>query len=168
MKIRTLTMVWATLLFVSCNTKFKGQNKIEQIGAVSLVKNETGKKVDVMIDGYFTSYWWPDTVMKPVLYPVYTSSGTEVTRGFPIKPRAGCYYDWQYNNWQPKARDFVTDLINAKAGGAEGWCFHNGSRREQADEKLRGSFEMSEKRLFDELDKEELEAIETIDKMLKK
>jgi len=90
MKTRTITIVLATILFISCNTKFKGQTKIEQISGVSLVKNEAGKKVDVMIDGkLFTTYWWPDSVMKPVLYPVYTSSGTEVTRGFPIKPRAG-------------------------------------------------------------------------------
>jgi len=43
-----------------------------------------------MIDGkLFTSYRWPDNVCKPVLYPVVTSAGTEITRGFPIKPRPG-------------------------------------------------------------------------------
>lgn len=90
MKTRTITAVLATILCISCNTKFKGQSKIEPIQEVSLVKNEAEKKVDVMIDGKpFTTYWWPDDVMKPVLYPVYTSAGTEVTRGFPVKPRVG-------------------------------------------------------------------------------
>ena len=43
-----------------------------------------------MIDGkLFTSYQWPDNVCKPVLYPIFTSAGTEITRGFPIKPRTG-------------------------------------------------------------------------------
>lgn len=73
-----------------------------------------------------------------------------------------------YTDWQPKAVDFVADLLNAKTGGAASWCFHNGGQRGQADEKPRHSFDMSEKRLFDQLDKDELEAIETIYKMLKK
>jgi len=43
-----------------------------------------------MVDGkLFTSYCWPDDVMKPVLYPVMTSEGTEITRGYPLKPRSG-------------------------------------------------------------------------------
>ena len=43
-----------------------------------------------MIDGkLFTSYRWPDNVYKPILYPVLTSAGTEITRGFPLKPREG-------------------------------------------------------------------------------
>ncbi|MCK9617750.1 MAG: PmoA family protein [Lentimicrobiaceae bacterium] len=43
-----------------------------------------------MIDGkLFTSYCWFDNVSKPVLYPVFTSAGTEITRGFPLKQRAG-------------------------------------------------------------------------------
>jgi len=48
------------------------------------------KKVDVTVDGkFFTSYCWPDNVYKPVLYPVLNYNGTEVTRGFPLKPREG-------------------------------------------------------------------------------
>jgi len=57
---------------------------------IAFVTNEEAKKIDVMIDGKpFTSYCWYDNVFKPVLYPVYTSEGTEITRGFPLKPRAG-------------------------------------------------------------------------------
>jgi len=51
---------------------------------------ETDKKVDVFIDGRnVTTLSWPDNVYKPVLYPMRTLSGTEITRGFPLKPRAG-------------------------------------------------------------------------------
>lgn len=57
---------------------------------VELISSEADRKIDVMIDGkLFTSYIWPENVYKPVLYPVLASSGTEVTRGFPLKPREG-------------------------------------------------------------------------------
>ena len=57
---------------------------------VAFKENKAGKRVDVTVDGkLFTSYAWPDTVMKPILYPVLTSAGTEITRGFPLNPRAG-------------------------------------------------------------------------------
>lgn len=57
---------------------------------VSFKEKTAEKRVDVLVDGkLFTSYAWPDTVMKPILYPVLTSAGTEITRGFPLKPRAG-------------------------------------------------------------------------------
>lgn len=48
------------------------------------------RKIDVLIDGkLITSYFWPENVYKPVLWPVYAISGTEITRGFPLNPRAG-------------------------------------------------------------------------------
>ena len=69
---------------------------------VTFAKSEADQKVDVMVDGkLFTSYWWPDTVYKPILYPVLTSAGTPITRGFPIKPREGERRDHihQVGNW---------------------------------------------------------------------
>ena len=57
---------------------------------VNLVVNEAGRRVDVTVDGQpFTSYVWPKALKKPVLYPIRTSSGTVVTRGYPLEPRAG-------------------------------------------------------------------------------
>ena len=57
---------------------------------VEFVNKQAEKKVDVMIGGkLFTSYSWPDNVYKPILYPVFNHNGTEVTRGFPLKPREG-------------------------------------------------------------------------------
>ena len=37
----------------------------------------------------FTSYIWPTTLKKPVLFPIRTAKGTLVTRGFPLDPRPG-------------------------------------------------------------------------------
>ena len=57
---------------------------------VQLVVNEAARRVDVLIDGrQFTSYIWPDSVKKPVLYPLRTARGTIVTRGYPLEPRPG-------------------------------------------------------------------------------
>lgn len=57
---------------------------------LSLVRNDAGKRVDVLADGeLFTAYIYPDMVMKPVLYPVVTCGGHRVTRGFPLDPVAG-------------------------------------------------------------------------------
>ena len=61
-----------------------------QAKGVQIVRNEAAKRVDVTIDGKpFTSYIWPDTLKKPVLYPLRTAAGTLVTRGFPLDPRPG-------------------------------------------------------------------------------
>jgi len=55
---------------------------------VEVKVNEAAKRVDVTIDGKpFTSYIWPSTLKKPVLYPLRTAKGTAVTRGFPLDPR---------------------------------------------------------------------------------
>lgn len=47
-------------------------------------------KVDVYIDNdLFTSYIYPKSIKKPVLWPVITSGGNEVTRKFPLKNKPG-------------------------------------------------------------------------------
>jgi hypothetical protein len=57
---------------------------------VHLTVNESAHRVDVTVDGKpFTSYVWPDTIKKPVLYPLRSSTGAIVTRGFPLDPRSG-------------------------------------------------------------------------------
>jgi len=58
--------------------------------SVTVVPNEASHRVDVLVDGQpFTSYIWPDSLKKPVLFPLRTASGTVVTRGFPLEPLAG-------------------------------------------------------------------------------
>jgi hypothetical protein len=62
----------------------------QQQQGISIVKNEAARRVDVFVDGQlFTSYVWPEMLKTPVLYPLRTSRGTVVTRGFPLEPRPG-------------------------------------------------------------------------------
>ena len=57
---------------------------------IELVRDDEGKKVDVLINGeLFTSYIYPETIEKPVLYPIKTAQGTDITRGFPLDARPG-------------------------------------------------------------------------------
>ncbi|HEX2452709.1 MAG TPA: PmoA family protein [Vicinamibacterales bacterium] len=57
---------------------------------IQITPNEAGRRVDITIDGKpFTSYIWPTTLKKPVLYPLRSAKGTIVTRGFPLDPRKG-------------------------------------------------------------------------------
>jgi hypothetical protein len=58
--------------------------------AVKVTPDESKRRVDITIDGKpFTSYIWPDTLKKPVLYPILDSEGVTITRGWPLEPRAG-------------------------------------------------------------------------------
>jgi hypothetical protein len=57
---------------------------------VRVVANEAQQRVDVTIDGKpFTSYIWPTSLKKPVLYPLVTDEGITVTRGYPLQPQPG-------------------------------------------------------------------------------
>lgn len=54
----------------------------------SIVENKAEKRIDIAVDGKpFTSYIYPDVLMKPVLYPLRTTKGTLVSRGWPLDPR---------------------------------------------------------------------------------
>ncbi len=61
--------------------------------------------------------------------------------------------------WNPSADDYLTDLAQARAGGAAGWCFHNGDQRGTDDGRPRRSFDLRSQCLFEQLDAEELKAI---------
>jgi hypothetical protein len=57
---------------------------------VQVVADEAHQRVDITIDGTpFTSYVWPSTLKKPVLFPLIASDGIDVVRGFPLAPRPG-------------------------------------------------------------------------------
>jgi len=71
-------MAIATVISININA----QNKI------TMRPDLAGKKVDILYDGHlFTSYIYPDDLEKPTLYPIYTSTGIVITRGFPRDPR---------------------------------------------------------------------------------
>ncbi len=57
---------------------------------LQVIANEDQRRVDITIDGRpFTSYIWPTTLKKPVLYPLVSDEGITVTRGYPLDPRPG-------------------------------------------------------------------------------
>jgi hypothetical protein len=57
---------------------------------VDVVAHDADRRVDILVGGKpFTSYIYPTTIKKPVLFPIYASTGTVVTRGWPLEPRAG-------------------------------------------------------------------------------
>jgi hypothetical protein len=57
---------------------------------VQVVADEAHRRVDITIDGQpFTSYIWPVSLKKPVLYPLVSDEGITVTRGFPLDPQPG-------------------------------------------------------------------------------
>jgi hypothetical protein len=57
---------------------------------IQVAVDEASRRVDITIDGQpFTSYIWPTTLKKPVLYPIVDSDGVTVTRGWPLAPRPG-------------------------------------------------------------------------------
>ncbi len=69
------------LLFLTC---FALQ---AQPNSVKLVKDKNNSAVHVMINGkHFTDFFYPDTIAKPVLYPINAPNGTAITRGFPVNP----------------------------------------------------------------------------------
>jgi hypothetical protein len=54
---------------------------------VQVVRDDAHQRVDILIGGQpFTSYIYPTTVKKPVLFPLRTADGTIFTRGFPPGP----------------------------------------------------------------------------------
>ena len=103
MKLPSIAIVSLMVIFsVSCTSKSEKQVEKEEGPDVEFVKHDADKSVDVMIDGkLFTTYRWPDNVYKPILYPILTSASTEITRGFPLKPREGERNDHvhQVGNW---------------------------------------------------------------------
>lgn len=88
----------------------------------------------------------------------YLAAMSELGRGAPVhyqEPfRRG--YD---AGWQPTADDFLTDHAQARAGGAAGWCLHNGDERGAKDGRPRRSFDLRQQRLFEQLDAVELKVI---------
>ena len=64
-----------------------------------------------------------------------------------------------YGAWEPAANDFLTDLRGAYVGGAAGWCLHNGQQKSTADNQPRRSFDLRARRLFDQLDEDELQVV---------
>ena len=85
MKVLTITLLFIILSIA----QGVAQSKKDRI---QLIIKDKEHKVEVTVDGkLFTSYFYPsDSILKkPVLYPILTSKGTIITRGYPFETRAG-------------------------------------------------------------------------------
>jgi hypothetical protein len=92
-KLRVMLLTAGVLLggAVTLNScKALTQSSFKEDIRFKVTENKAQKRVDITIDGKpFTSYIYPDELMKPVLYPIRTATGTLVTRGWPMDPRPG-------------------------------------------------------------------------------
>jgi Family of unknown function (DUF6807) len=62
----------------------------QQTEYVKLTKLKNENKIEIHIGhSLFTCFIYPDSLEKPVLFPIYDAGGTIITRGFPIEPRPG-------------------------------------------------------------------------------
>ena len=88
---KTLALGIAALAAASsAEAQHEGHAAMGAHGRVEVIRKDADRRVDVLVDGKpFTSYIWPTSLMKPVLYPIMASSGTDVTRGWPMSPRPG-------------------------------------------------------------------------------
>ena len=83
--IQTLTLCVSLLI-----PAFIAKAQINETAScvIQFVNSEKDKKVDVLMDGkLFTSYIYPDDMEKQSLYPINSSSGKTITRGYPYNPR---------------------------------------------------------------------------------
>jgi hypothetical protein len=83
-------ILYFVVAVLSCSCAGTAGRKDKTGEAVTFVQDKDNNCINVLTGGkLFTSFRWPVDVYKPILYPVYTSAGTEVTRGFPLSPRPG-------------------------------------------------------------------------------
>jgi hypothetical protein len=76
-----LLAVGGTMMMRAANHRAEG---------VQVRPDEAHRRVDISIDGQpFTSYIWPTSLKKPVLFPLTAPGGVVVTRGYPLTPHAG-------------------------------------------------------------------------------
>jgi len=86
--IKALKLYTGAALILS--TLFLGMKNHEPKKGVLITVHEEAKRIDISVNGKsFTSYIYPETLKKPVLYPILTPSGKPVTRGWPLDPRPG-------------------------------------------------------------------------------
>lgn len=100
---------------------------------VKLESKPNENKVDVYIgNDLFTSYIYPETIKKPVLWPVVTAGGNEITRQYPLKNKAGERVDhphhvgvW-FNYGDVNGLDFWnnSDAISSEKADKYGTIYH--------------------------------------------
>jgi hypothetical protein len=88
---KSLIIILSVAIFgMLCSMAFTSNPSDQKTKRFTISENKAEKRLDVQVDGKpFTSYIYPESLMKPVLYPLRTVKGTLITRGWPMDPRAG-------------------------------------------------------------------------------
>jgi hypothetical protein len=82
--MKRILILFSAFCFISMASLFANAQEIK------ITENKEKKQFDVTVDGQpFTSYVFWDDQKKPILYPLRTSKGTVVTRGYPLEKVAG-------------------------------------------------------------------------------
>jgi len=85
----------------------------------------------------------------------YLAALEALDRTVPVHYQEPFRRGYQPRHWEPAAADFQADLAQARAGGAAGWCLHNGQQADGPDQRPRRCFDLRRQRLLDQLDAEE-------------
>jgi hypothetical protein len=105
--------VLAASLLVSCLSIASSALGAAKGKGVEVIANEASQRVDVTIDGKpFTSYIWPNTIRKPVLFPLIDADGVTLTRGFPPGPSERVDHPHHVGLWFNYARVNNFDFWN--------------------------------------------------------
>jgi hypothetical protein len=138
---KNLFFVFATLSALIAVLAF-APVEIPQSKRFAIVENKGEKRVDITVDGKpFTSYIYPEEIKKPSLYPLRTTDGSFVTRGWPLDPRAGERVDHPHhvgmwlNYGDVNGLDFWNNSTNisAEKKGKYGSIVHRSVNKMSAD-----------------------------------
>ena len=94
----------------------------------------------------------------------YLARMKDIGRVVPVHYQEPFRRGYRPEHWEPSAEAFLADLRQAVAGGAAGWCFHNGDQRNGPGGNPHRSFDMRQKRLFEQLDDQERKFLEEMRK----
>lgn len=74
----------------AANIFFFSASMAQKTEMVKLEKEKNQNKINIFIgQKLFTTFLYPDTLEKPVLYPISAANGMVITRGFPLNPKPG-------------------------------------------------------------------------------
>jgi hypothetical protein len=112
---------------------FSGLSAVFAQPRITIVHDANRQKADVLLDGKpFTSYVYAENLKKPVLWPVVTAGGNEITRSFPLKNKGGERADhphhvgiW-FNYGDVNGLDFWnnSETVSADRAGNYGTIYH--------------------------------------------
>ena len=87
-----LTALFFSISFLFGQKKERGKKPApkKRSYTIEVLPQPSKQKVEIRFRGeLFTSYRYPDNVMKPILWPIIAPGGMGMTRSFPIEPKPG-------------------------------------------------------------------------------